>query len=243
MFTYHEDFLSCHCVFICVAIYFSVDSCAVPGVVHRQTARHASLKSIVAVHVVVRAQDVHHLLDLVEASIDDKVQVWIELFQFEDPVIFQRWYCSILFGVKSFQECLPRMDDELSDTTLLTHNSDKLNDVFPFVVVINAQPTLDCHWYGHIGPHLSHDFRHQLRVMHQNSPKTTLHSLVRWAATVDIHFIVAKVLDHFGSLSHLSRVIASQLAHNRVLIVAEREEPLTSLTSMEDSMLIQHLCV
>jgi len=192
---------------------------------------------------VVVPEHILHLLNICKAAIDYKVEVRERLLQLEDPGVLQGWDRSVLLRIEALQVGFARVDDELRAATLHADDTNEINDVIPRVEVVHTQAALYGHRDGHLSAHLSDNARDQMRVFHQDCAKRAFNDFVGRASTVDVNFIVAELLGDFGSLAHSDGVTATDLTHDRVLVIAEGEEAVASLASMQHRILVDHLSV
>lgn len=165
------------------------------------------------------AHDVLHLLDRIEATINDEVEVWEGLFELEDPRVLERRDRPILLRVEAFEVRLTRMHDEFLAGALGADDSNEILDVLPLVEVVDAQAALDRDWNRALRLHLCDDTSHQRWVLHEHSPECTLLDFIRRTSTVDIDLIVAEFFHDFRSFAHSHGVVTAQLTHYRMLII------------------------
>ena len=83
-------------------------------------------------------QNVQYFVDIWETSIDNEVQMRESFFQLEDLRVLQGRYRAILFWVEALKVSFASMNDELSCSTLLTYNPDKVLNMLPLVEVVNT---------------------------------------------------------------------------------------------------------
>ena len=88
---------------------------------------------------------------------------------------------------------------ELLDTALLTNNCNEVDNIFPFVKVVNSESALNSHRDVHYLNHALAYVGYQVRIKHQSGTKTSCDSFVTWAAAVQIYFIKPSLFNYFGS--------------------------------------------
>ena len=86
--------------------------------------------------------------------------MWEELFELEDPVVLQGWDGPVFFRVYTVEEAFSSMNDEFIAASILIHHLDEVDQLVPFVVIIDAKATLDSHRNTHLRPHLCANLGH-----------------------------------------------------------------------------------
>lgn len=160
-----------------------------------------------------------HFVQGGETAIYYEIEVWVEALQLEDPVVFEWRNCSVLLRIQPFQESFTSVYNEFGDTSLLTDHLDKIDNIFPLIVIVDPQSTLHSHGDATLFPHLFTNACHQVRIEHKHSTKGPTDSFVGGAATIYVHLIVAPLLNYLGCLAHLYGIVAAQLTNHRMLDV------------------------
>lgn len=132
-----------------------------------------------------------HRLDFGEASVDEDLEMWEELFQFEHPVVFERRNVPVLLRVEALQEGLPCVHDELVDAALLTDSLDEVDDVLPFVDVVDSEPALHGHRNVDFLDAGLTDLGYEVWRVHQLGAEASVDGLRARAPAVQVDFVVA----------------------------------------------------
>ena len=125
--------------------------------------------------------------------------------------------------------------------TRLAHSAHKVADKAIAIGFVNANSVLDGHWHTDPIDHRLDAVRHQLRLGHQASAKsTTLHPLTG-AAAVQVDLVIAPLLAQSGAMRQISRLATAQLQGERVLLNVKAQVTLN--VAMNQSAGGDHFCV
>ena len=111
-------------------------------------------------------EDVLDFFKITKTTINDEIKVREQFLEAKHPIVFEYWNGSILFGIEAFQQALSCVDNEFSAATLFTNNSNKFYHLFPLIVIVNPDSTLDCNWDRARFFHLCHNTSHKVWVFH-----------------------------------------------------------------------------
>jgi hypothetical protein len=76
------------------------------------------------------------------------------------------------------------------------------------------------------------------------SAKTSGYGLLTRAAAVQVDLVIAELLNNLGSTSDLNRIVASNLANYRVLLLGKiKQSSVILFVNVDYCMFVQHLCV
>ena len=163
------------------------------------------------------------LVEICDAAIDADVEVRQALLQPVDADVVERRNIAVFLGRKALQPGLAGMHPQGIDTGRDDGVGQLVERLFR-VLVVDADAALDGHRDRNHLAHRRNAFGDQFRLAHQAGAETAgLHPVGR-AADIEVHLVIAEILDHAGRLRQLLRIGAAELAGNGVFHGVEAKE-------------------
>jgi len=145
--------------------------------------------------------------------------MWEHLLKPQHPIILQWWNIPVLLWIKARQECLSCVNNKLLHTSLFADCRDKLDNIIPGINVVDSKAAFNSNWNVYLLDHRLADLGDKFWIKHELSSKAPIYCLVTWASTIEIDLVIAPLFYDLRSHSNFERVIATNLANYRMLII------------------------